>query len=92
MLPFAKQRNTEAFSDRQKRNPRSEAGVLLWACARRQAEREELDRQLSAISKKTEVDDALEALKSRLADRAPTSSATSTTKEKEKISSAFDEK
>jgi phage shock protein A len=57
------------------------------------SEGEDLDRQLSAISKKTEVDEALEALKGRLADRgaavAPPGSAP---KDKEKISSAFDEK
>ena len=55
------------------------------------SEGEELDRQLSAISKKTEVDDALEALKARLGE----SSATTTSapaKDKEKISSAFEEK
>ncbi len=44
------------------------------------SEGEDLDRQLSAISKKTEVDDALEALKGRFADRgaavAPAGSAT----------------
>ena len=57
------------------------------------SEGEDLDRQLSAISKKTEVDDALEALKGRLADRgAAVAPAGSAPKDKEKISSAFDEK
>jgi len=55
------------------------------------SEGDELDRQLSAISKKTDVDDALEALKARLGQTAaPTS--TTPAKEKEKISSAFDDK
>lgn len=56
------------------------------------SEGEDLDRQLSAISKKSEVDDALEALKGRMADRAPVPSSSGSAKEKEKISSAFDEK
>jgi phage shock protein A len=55
------------------------------------SEGEELDRQLSAISKKTEVDDALEALKARLADTSATTSA-APARDKEKISSAFEEK
>jgi phage shock protein A len=54
------------------------------------SEGEELDRQLSAISQKTEVDAALDALKARMAE-APTPSA-APAKEREKISSAFDEK
>ncbi|MBI3932380.1 MAG: PspA/IM30 family protein [Acidobacteria bacterium] len=54
------------------------------------SEGEELDRQLAAISKKTEVDSALDALKARLSEG--TSAAAVPTKEKEKISSAFDEK
>lgn len=54
------------------------------------SEGEELDRQLSAISKKTEVDDALEALKARLGEGS--SATVSAPKEKEKISSAFEEK
>ncbi|HWW94606.1 MAG TPA: PspA/IM30 family protein [Vicinamibacteria bacterium] len=54
------------------------------------SEGEDLDRQLAAISQKTEVDAALEALKSRLAE-APTPSA-APAKERQKISSAFDEK
>jgi phage shock protein A len=55
------------------------------------SEGEDLDRQLSAISQKSEVDSALEALKSKLAgtaEAAPEAPA----KAKEKISSAFDEK
>ena len=54
------------------------------------SEGEELDRQLGAISQKTEVDAALDALKARMAE-APTPS-TAPAKEREKISSAFDEK
>jgi phage shock protein A len=51
----------------------------------------DLDRQLSAISQKTEVDAALDALKAKLAgttEAAPEAPV----KAKEKISSAFDEK
>jgi phage shock protein A len=55
------------------------------------SEGEELDRQLSAISQKTEVDAALEALKGRLAE-APVASPAAPAKEKQKISSAFEEK
>jgi phage shock protein A len=55
------------------------------------SEGEELDRQLAAISQKTEVDAALEALKARMAE-APASAASAPAKEREKISSAFDEK
>jgi phage shock protein A len=55
------------------------------------SEGEELDRQLSAISKKTEVDDALEALKARLAG-GETAAGSTPAREKEKISSAFEEK
>jgi phage shock protein A len=54
------------------------------------SEGEDLDRQLAAISQKTEVDAALEALKNRIAE-APTQSA-APAKERQKISSAFDEK
>jgi phage shock protein A len=54
------------------------------------SEGEELDRQLAAISQKTEVDAALEALKARMAE-GPTPTA-APAKEREKISSAFDEK
>jgi phage shock protein A len=54
------------------------------------SEGEDLDRQLSAISQKTEVDAALDAMKARMAE-APTPSA-APAKEREKISSAFDEK
>jgi phage shock protein A len=54
------------------------------------SEGDELDRQLSAISRKTEVDSALEALKARLGE-APASGSTPG-KAKEKVSSAFDEK
>ncbi|HKC11108.1 MAG TPA: PspA/IM30 family protein [Vicinamibacteria bacterium] len=54
------------------------------------SEGEDLDRQLAAISQKTEVDAALDAMKARLAE-APTSSP-APAKERQKISSAFDEK
>lgn len=54
------------------------------------SEGEDLDRQLAAISKKTEVDGALEALKARLGE-APAAEA-APAKAKEKVSSAFDEK
>jgi phage shock protein A len=54
------------------------------------SEGDELDRQLAAISQKTEVDAALDALKAKLGEAAP--AAASKPKEKEKISSAFDEK
>jgi phage shock protein A len=54
------------------------------------SEGEDLDRQLAAISQKTEVDAALDALKAKMAE-APTASA-APAKEREKISSAFDEK
>ena len=54
------------------------------------SEGEDLDRQLSAISKKTEVDDALEALKARIGEGAAPTRATPAA-EKQKVSSAFDE-
>jgi phage shock protein A len=54
------------------------------------SEGDDLDRQLSAISKKTEVDSALEALKARMGEASvPEAGAP---KAKEKVSSAFDEK
>jgi phage shock protein A len=53
------------------------------------SEGEDLDRQLSALSQKTEVDSALDALKARLGEAAPTTATPA--KAKEKISSAFDE-
>lgn len=56
------------------------------------SEGEDLDRQLSALSKKTDVDDALEALKARLEGAPVTPEAATPAKEKEKISSAFEEK
>ena len=55
------------------------------------SEGEDLDRQLSAISKKTEVDDALEALKARLGEGASTTRAATPAAEKQKVSSAFEE-
>ena len=55
------------------------------------SEGDELDRQLSAISKKSEVDSALEALKARLGE-APATGSAAPAKTKEKVSSAFDEK
>jgi phage shock protein A len=54
------------------------------------SEGEELDRQLAAISQKSEVDSALDALKAKLSGVVEAPSAPP--KEKEKISSAFDEK
>jgi phage shock protein A len=54
------------------------------------SEGEELDRQLAAISQKGEVDAAMDALKARMAE-APTPSA-APAKERQKISSAFEEK
>jgi phage shock protein A len=53
------------------------------------SEGEELDRQLAAISQKSEVDSALESLKAKLGETA--SAAPARAKDKEKISSAFDE-
>ena len=55
------------------------------------SEGEELDRQLAAISQKSEVDAALDALKARMAE-AGTAGAAAPAKQKDKISSAFDEK
>lgn len=55
------------------------------------SEGEDLDRQLAAISQKTEVDAALDALKAKLAE-AGTAQAPTAAKEKAKVSSAFDEK
>lgn len=54
------------------------------------SEGEELDRQLAAISQRSDVDAALDALKAKLGEAAV--AAPAKTKEKEKISSAFDEK
>jgi phage shock protein A len=53
------------------------------------SEGEDLDRQLAAISQKTEVDSALDAMKARLAEGGTSSAAPA--KQKEKISSAFEE-
>ncbi len=55
------------------------------------SEGEELDRQLGAISQKTEVDTALAALKARLGE-APAAESTTPARAKEKVSSAFEEK
>jgi phage shock protein A len=55
------------------------------------SEGEDLDRQLGAISQKTEVDSALEALKARLAE-GPAAQSSAPAKAKEKVSSAFEEK
>ena len=54
------------------------------------SEGEDLDRQLSAISKKSDVDDALEALKARLGESG-TTARTTPAAEKQKVSSAFEE-
>lgn len=56
------------------------------------SEGEELDRQLAALSQKSDVDAALDALKARLGDTAAAAASPGKAKEKEKISSAFDEK
>ena len=56
------------------------------------SEGEDLDRQLSAISQKTEVDAALDALKARMAEGPSPTTSTAPAKEREKISSAFDDK
>jgi len=53
------------------------------------SEGEDLDRQLAAISQKTEVDSALEAMKARLGEGSASSPAPA--KQKDKISSAFEE-
>jgi phage shock protein A len=53
------------------------------------SEGEDLDRQLAAISQKTEVDSALEAMKARLGEGGTSSPAPA--KQKDKISSAFEE-
>ena len=53
------------------------------------SEGEDLDRQLAAISQKTEVDSALEAMKARLGEAGTSTPAAG--KQKEKISSAFEE-
>jgi phage shock protein A len=53
------------------------------------SEGEDLDRQLAQISQKSEVDDALEALKARLGGTATSEAAPA--KQKEKVSSAFEE-
>ena len=54
------------------------------------SEGEDLDRQLAAISQKSEVDSAMEALKARLSESGSTSPA-APAKQKDKISSAFEE-
>ena len=51
---------------------------------------EDLDRQLAAISQKTEVDTALDAMKARLSEAGTTSPSTPS-KQKDKVSSAFEE-
>jgi phage shock protein A len=56
------------------------------------SEGEDLDRQLAALSKKTEVDSALEAMKARLGETPSTTPTAAPAKPKEKVSSAFDEK
>jgi phage shock protein A len=55
------------------------------------SEGEELDRQLDAISQKTEVDAALDALKAKLAGTAAAPAVPAKDKDKEKVSSAFDQ-
>ena len=56
------------------------------------SEGDELDRQLAAISQKTEVDSALEAMKARLGESSGTATSTAApAKQKDKISSAFED-
>jgi phage shock protein A len=55
------------------------------------SEGEDLDRQLSAISKKSEVDDAMEALKARLGGESSSTARTTPAAEKQKVSSAFED-
>ena len=55
------------------------------------SEGDELDRQLAQISQKSEVDAAMDALKAKLGEAEPAGSS-GKGREKEKISSAFDEK
>jgi phage shock protein A len=56
------------------------------------SEGEDLDRQLAQMTKKTEVDDALEALKARIGGESEKASRTATpAAEKQKVSSAFEE-
>jgi phage shock protein A len=54
------------------------------------SEGEDLDRQLAAISQKSEVDSALEAMKARLGEASGTTTS-APAKQKDKISSAFEE-
>ena len=54
------------------------------------SEGDELDRQLAQISQKSEVDEALEALKARLGE-GPAKDTAAPAKQKEKVSSAFEE-
>ena len=54
------------------------------------SEGEDLDRQLGAISKKTDVDEAMEALKARMAESGTATRGTAAA-EKQKVSSAFEE-
>ncbi len=54
------------------------------------SEGEDLDRQLAQISQKSEVDEALSALKARLAE-GPVTGGGAPAKQKEKVSSAFEE-
>lgn len=54
------------------------------------SEGEDLDRQLSAISQKSEVDSALEAMKARLGESS-TGTTSAPAKQKDKVSSAFEE-
>jgi phage shock protein A len=55
------------------------------------SEGEDLDRQLAAISKKTEVDDALEALKARIGEGGQAARTSTPAAEKQKVSSAFED-
>jgi phage shock protein A len=55
------------------------------------SEGEELDRQLAAISQKTEVDAALDALKAKLGQAPEATKEAAPAAQKEKVSSAFDQ-
>jgi phage shock protein A len=55
------------------------------------SEGDELDRQLAAISRKTEVDSALEALRARLAEGGSEGGAKAPVKTPERVSSAFED-
>jgi phage shock protein A len=55
------------------------------------SEGEDLDRQLAQMTKKTEVDDALEALKARIGEGGQAARTSTPAAEKQKVSAAFEE-